>query len=114
MAYPASIEGEDPVKQKLADDIVSILDRNLFPGIKSQVLFAKVVSSIDIENQTGGEYGNAYGRRLTAEEIMKGPIREDDSPENLYNVSATQNSPGIAGGIFTGELLFNELTGRKI
>lgn len=101
-------------KQKLADDILSILDRNVFAGIKSRVLFAKVVSSIDIEHQTGGEMGNAYGRRLTAEEIMKGPIREENSPENLFNVSATKNSPGIAGGIFTAELIFKELTGREI
>lgn len=101
-------------KRKLADDILSILDQNLFPGIRAKVLFAKLISSVDIERQTGGECGNAYGRRLTAEEILKGPIRDDNMPENLYNVSATKNSPGIAGGIFTAELMFKELTGREI
>lgn len=107
----ASVRG---FKQKLAEDIVSILERNVFPGIAPRVLFTELLSSIDIERQTGGESGNAYGRRLTVDEVMKGPIREDNFPENLYNVSATKNSPGIAGGIFTAELIFKELTGREI
>jgi hypothetical protein len=58
--------------------------------------------------------GNAYGRRMTVDEILKGPIKEEYHPVNLYNVSATKNSPGIAGGIFTAALLFEELTGIAI
>ena len=101
-------------KHRLGEDILSILDKNIFPGIKSRVLFCEIFSSIDIENDTNGEKGNAYGRRLTAEEILKGPIREENCPANLYNVSATKNSPGIANGIYTAELIFKELTGREI
>jgi hypothetical protein len=101
-------------KQKLAADIIAILDKNVFPGIRRRVRFAKIISSIDIENHTGGELANAYGRRLTTEEILKGPVKEENCPPNLYNVSATKNSPGIAAGIFTAELLFKELTGREI
>jgi len=108
---PAAVE---QFKAKLAKNIISILNKNIFPGIKSRVLFTKIFSSIDIERETGGEFGNAYGRRLTAEEILKGPIREENCPANLYNVSATKNSPGIAGGIFTAQLIFKELTGREI
>ena len=109
-------EGDRTVKQfkeKLADDVVSILDRNVFPGLKAKLLFTEVISSIDIETATDGELGNAYGRRMSVKEIMKGSI-EEDSPPNLFNVSATKNSPGIAGGIYTGIKLFEELTGRKI
>jgi len=101
-------------KQKLASDIITILDRNVFPGIKLNLLFAEIISSIDIKNDTGGEKGNAYGRRLAVDEILKGPIREEGCPANLYNVSATKNSPGIAAGIFTASLMFEELTGQKI
>ena len=90
------------------------MSRNIFPGISSRLLFAEILSSMDIAKDTGGEFGNAYGRRMTVDEILKGPIKEDDCPENLYNVSATKNSPGIAGGIFTAELIFEELTGKKI
>jgi phytoene dehydrogenase-like protein len=101
-------------KHRLVDDIISILEKNLFPGIRSRVLFAEILSSIDIENETNSELGNAYGRRLTVGEILKGPIWEENCPANLYNVSATKNSPGIAGGIFTAELIFKELTGQEI
>ncbi len=101
-------------KHRLVDDIISILEKNIFPGIRSRVLFAEILSSIDIENETNSELGNAYGRRLTVGEILKGPIWEENCPANLYNVSATKNSPGIAGGIFTAELIFKELTGQEI
>ncbi len=101
-------------KKGLAADIVDILDRNVFPGIRSRILFAEVVSSMDIERDTAGELGNAYGRRLTVKEVMKGSIDEEDRPQNLYNVSATKNSPGIAAGIYTAELILKELTGIEL
>ena len=101
-------------KEKLAGDVVDILDRNVFPGLKERLLFAEVVSSLDIEEATGGEMGNAYGRRMNVKEVLKGPVEEDDAPRNLFNVSATKNSPGIAGGISTAATLAEELTGMKI
>ena len=51
---------------------------------------------------------------MTVKEILNGAIEEKDGPQNLYNVSATKNSPGIAAGIFTAGLLLNELTGIEI
>jgi len=110
-------DGPDAVnkfKQTLAEHIIAILDKNVFPGIKSRLRFSEIISSIDCEKDTGGEIGNAYGRRLTVDEIHRGPIREESCPPNLYNVSATKNSPGIASGIFTAALIFEELTGLKI
>ncbi len=108
--------GEDAVKRfkdKLAADIVDILDRNVFRGLKAKLLFSEVVSSIDIEAETNGEMGNAYGRRLNVKEILKGQIEENGCPKNLYNVSATKNTPGIANGISTAAVLLEELTGIK-
>jgi len=110
-------KGEEAVreyKKNLAENIVNILDNNMFPGLKSRLLFAEVISSIDIESDTNGEMGNAYGRRLSVKEILKGPIDEPDCPGNLYNVSATKNSPGIAGGISTAITLFEKIAGIKI
>lgn len=101
-------------KNKLGKDVVDILDRNIFPGIKSNLVFVKVISSIDIENDTGCELGSAYGRRMSVKEILKGTIEETETPSNLYNVSSTKNFPGIAEGISTASLLLEELTGTKI
>ncbi|MDA8402587.1 MAG: NAD(P)-binding protein [Desulfobacteraceae bacterium] len=112
--YEKGPEAVKAFKQQLAGDIVGILDRHVFPGIRSRLAFAEIVSSIDIERDTGGEFGNAYGRRLTVDEILNSPIKEEHCPANLYNVSATKNSPGIAAGIFTAALIFEELTGQQI
>jgi all-trans-retinol 13,14-reductase len=109
--YERGAEDIEKFKKKLAADIVDILEMNVFPGIKSKLLFAEIISSMDIQRDTDGESGNAYGRRMTVKELLKGAIDEKDCPQNLYNVSATKNSPGIAAGIFTAELIFNELTG---
>ena len=114
MIYEAGAEAVQKFKTKLANDIVDILEKNVFPSIKSKLLFIEILSSMDIKKDTGGELGNAYGRRLTVKEILKGAIEEKDCPPNLYNVSATKNSPGIAAGIFTAGLILYELTGIEI
>ena len=107
-------EAVDRYKKRLASDIVDILDRNIFPGISSKLMFAEIISSIDTENQILAESGSAYGRRLSVDEVLKGGIKENNLPENLYNVSATKHSPGIAAGIYTASLLLRELTGTSI
>ncbi len=101
-------------KEKLAADIVDILDTNVFPGLKEKLIFAEAVSSIDIERETGGEMGNAYGKRLSVKEILKGAVKENNCPVNLFNVSATKNSPGIAGGIGTAVDLLKKITGITV
>jgi len=101
-------------KKKLARDVVDILERNVFPGIKSKVVFTEIISSVDIEKDTGCELGSAYGRRMSVREVLKGTIDESDIPHNLYNVSSTKNFPGMAEGISTASVLLEELTGKKI
>ncbi|MDY0362392.1 MAG: FAD-dependent oxidoreductase [Desulforegulaceae bacterium] len=112
--YNKSTNEFNEFKKKLSLDIVDILEKNIFHEIKSYLLFNEIITSIDIKNQTGGEMANAYGKRLSVAEVLKGGVKEDIPVSNLYNVSATKNSPGIAGGIFTAQLLFNELTGIEI
>ncbi len=110
--YDAGAAEVKKFKKKLAGDVVEILDRNVFPGIKSKMVFAEVISSIDIEKDTGCEMGSAYGRRMSVKEVLKGTVDDSDSPVNLYNVSSTKNFPGIAEGIFTATFLLEELTGE--
>jgi phytoene dehydrogenase-like protein len=112
--YNKSLNDFNEFKKKLSLDIIDILEKNIFYEIKSYLLFNEIMTSIDIKNQTGGEMANAYGKRLSVAEVLKGGVKEDIPVSNLFNVSATKNSPGIAGGIFTAQLLFNELTGIEI
>jgi all-trans-retinol 13,14-reductase len=101
-------------KDRLASDIADILEKNIFEGIKEYISFIEIISSIDIKNHTGGEMANAYGKRLSVSEVLKDGVKEELLPFNLYNVSASKNSPGIAAGIFTAQLLLKELTGIEI
>lgn len=112
--HEAGPDAETRFKRRLAGQIVDILERNVFSGIADQLRFADVVSSVDIASETLGERGNAYGRRLSSAELLKGPIRPGKCPVNLYNVSATANSPGIAGGIASAMRVFEALTGERI
>jgi phytoene dehydrogenase-like protein len=101
-------------KRTLAVNVIEILEQNVFPGIRAHVRYCEVVSSIDTARDTMGELGNAYGRRLSAQEMRKGPIRMKKVPQNLFNVSATCNSPGIAAGIATGARILEQLTGIRL
>jgi len=112
--HEAGPNAEARFKRRLAAQIVDILERNVFSGIAGRLRFAEVLSSVDIESETLGERGNAYGRRLSAVELRKGPIRPDQCPPNLHNVSATANSPGIAGGIASAMRVFAALTDEEI
>ncbi len=100
-------------KTQLAKQIIDILDRNVFPGISGRIAFSEIVSAVDTEAQILAERAGAYGRRLSVDEILKGGIREKRRPENLHNVSAAANSPGVAAGIYTAKLLFADLTKKN-
>ena len=100
-------------KDKLQQDLVSILDRAVLPGIQAHIRFVRIVSTIDLVEETGSERGSVYGRRLTVPEVLRG--QPADLPlANLYNVSSTQNGPGISSGVLTGTRLLERLTGISV
>jgi len=101
-------------KKDLAHMVVDIIDTSVIPGVRENLVFAEVISSVDIEHDTLGEKGNAYGTRLTVKEILKTAVPCEYPVSNLYNVSASYNAPGIASGIKTGVRLLYRLTGIRI
>ena len=97
-------------KARLSRDIVEIIDANVIPGVKKNLLFAHILTSIDIERDTAAECGNAYGRRLSVREILKGFFNlPNEDYTNLYHVSATVNGAGVANGISAAEGLLKKL-----
>jgi phytoene dehydrogenase-like protein len=101
-------------KKDLAHMVIDIIDANVIPGVKDNLLFAEVISSVDIEHDTLGEKGNAYGTRLTVKEILTTAVPCEYPVSNLYNVSASYNAPGIASGVKTGVRLLYRLAQVKI
>ena len=97
-------------KSKLSEEIVEIIDRNVIPGVKKNFLFSHILTSIDIERDTAAELGNAYGRRVSVKEMLKGFLKlPGEGYTNLYHVSATANGAGVANGISAAVGLLKKL-----
>ncbi|HPB83290.1 MAG TPA: hypothetical protein PK200_14725, partial [Spirochaetota bacterium] len=112
--YDLGAEAVAAWKKDLAHMVIDIIDASVIPGVKENLLFAEVISSVDIEHDTLGEKGNAYGTRLTVKEILKTAVPCEYPVSNLYNVSASYNAPGIASGVNTGVRLLYRLAKVKI
>jgi phytoene dehydrogenase-like protein len=111
-AYEGGEDRYKELKAKIAQGILSILDQRLFPGIRDHVIFAHVMTPVDIELETGAERGNMYGRRLTPD--MARPIKTRHMAKNLFVVCATVGIPGIASGFRNASLLVKQLTGARV
>jgi phytoene dehydrogenase-like protein len=109
-AYEAGTRSYEDLKARIAEDILSTLDRQLFPGIRDHVTFTRVMTPMDVELELGAERGNGYGHRLTPKEMLGG-IKTSHMAENLRVVCATVGLPGIATGFNNAALLVRELTG---
>lgn len=112
--YDLGPEAVSAWKKDLSQMVVDIIDAAVIPGVKENLIFSEVVSSVDIEHDTLGEKGNAYGTRLTVKEILKTAVPCEYPVHNLYNVSASYNAPGIASGVKTGVKLLYRLSGISI
>jgi all-trans-retinol 13,14-reductase len=104
---------ESRLRKILADNLVARIEGSLLPDIRRHLLFAEVLTSIDIETALGAEKGNAYGRRLTVREILSG-VKPDFGIKNLRFACATVGLPGIATSFNTAALLVKNLTGVRI
>ena len=107
---PTSVER---FKERVTDHVLGILDQDICPGLRDQVRFVEIVTSMDAERDMGSERGNVYGRRLDVKNVLI-PVQHEPGIENLHNVSATQNLAGIASGILTAASLVLRLTGTRI
>lgn len=109
----ARTELHDRFRALKLEQIIDLLEANIFPGLRQHLVHKELVSATDLVRDTDSEQGNIYGKRMSVHELHKGPI----SPlpvSNLYNVSATQHAAGIAAGIATAVDLHQELTGIKV
>jgi len=111
-AYEGGEDRYKKLKAEIAEGILSVLDRRFFPGIRDHVIFAHVMTPVDIELETGAERGNMYGRRLTPD--MLRPIETRHMAKNLFVICATVGIPGIASGFKNATLLVRKLTGVNI
>jgi phytoene dehydrogenase-like protein len=112
----AAARGEaarEDLRGAVLDAVLGTLERELFPGLRRSVLHAVLLTPLDVARQTGAEAGNAYGRRLTAEQLSSATI-DPGWPENLVLGSASVGMPGIATGFRTAAAIVERLTGEAV
>ena len=107
-------EAYDRMKRRLTDQVLTIVNDNVLPGIRDYVKFTALTTSVDTLKEIGTEQGNAYGKRMNVREMISSVSFPDDGYDNLYNVSSTAKSAGIASGIGSGAELLRILTGKRM
>jgi phytoene dehydrogenase-like protein len=101
-------------KTKIAENIVSVINEKVFPGIKDNIVSIKVETPWDIYQITGAEQGNVYGKRLTAQSVLSNQYGTIDKIRNLYTGCSTIGLPGVATCFRTSTIICEKISGIKI
>ncbi len=83
------------LRDQFAESCLTVLERELFPGIRDHIETRHVLTPWDIREELGAERGNVYGRRLDAWNILRS---ETATPyaDNLHVVNSSMGLPGVA------------------
>lgn len=112
--YNEGNESYQALKETISDNVICILEKQLFPGIREKILFIKIETPLDINFLTGSENGNVYGRRLSPESILSTDLRTINQVRNLYIGCATVGLPGVATCFRTATLLCEKISKTAI
>jgi phytoene dehydrogenase-like protein len=102
------------LKKNIAENIVTILNEKVFPGIKPKIVSIQVETPWDIFELTGAEDGNVYGKRLTAQSVLSNQYGAIQKIRNLYTGCSTIGLPGVAICFRTATIICKKISGIKI
>jgi len=100
-------------KKGIANQVVGLLEKRLFPDISSYLEFIEVVTPMDIQLELGAEAGNVYGRKLDVKNMLR-KVKGIKGVDNLKFACATMGTPGIETGFQTAAALIHDLLGVTI
>jgi all-trans-retinol 13,14-reductase len=100
-------------KKEIQEKVMKVVEQQIFPDFQAKIQFCEVFTPYDCYLETGSENGNAYGKKLTPENIFL-PTHPKVELENLTIACATIGLPGIAICLNTAQLLFTQMTGKKV
>ena len=101
-------------KAQVAENIVTILNDKVFPGINDKIVSVQVETPWDIHLLTGAEDGNVYGKRLTAQSVLSNQYGTIMKIRNLYIGCSTIGLPGVATCFRTATIICRKISGLKI
>jgi all-trans-retinol 13,14-reductase len=102
------------LKTMIAENIVTILNEKIFPGIKEKIVSIQVETPWDIFTLTGAEDGNVYGKRLTAQSVLSNQYGTIQKIRNLYTGCSTIGLPGVAICFRTAAIICKKISGIRI
>jgi phytoene dehydrogenase-like protein len=103
----------EELRAHIIENHLSQLEKRVLPNIRTYIKYIKLLTPLEIEQETFAEQGGVYGRRPTPKSLLTCPL-SNSGAENLWFACAATGSAGIAPGMQTAAWLTSELTGIKI
>ncbi len=84
-------------KARIAEEIVTAVERRLLPGLRKHRVVQESWSPLDLSARVGLERGGMYGARLDITNRLLHHVSQHTPFENLSLTGATGGGPGLQG-----------------
>jgi all-trans-retinol 13,14-reductase len=101
-------------KQEIFDAILDVVEKNYVPNFRKHMVFHITGSPTTNERYCWCPSGNSYGSSLTPKNMGLGRLNHETSLGQFYFCNASSGYPGFAPTIWTGALLYQQLSGDVI
>ena len=101
-------------KQEILDSILDVVEKHYVPNFREHMVFHITGSPTTNERYCWCPNGNSYGSKLTPKNMGLGRLNHETSLQNFYFCNASSGYPGFAPTIWTGALLYQQLSGDVI
>jgi phytoene dehydrogenase-like protein len=99
---------------RIAEQIVTAVERRLVPGLRQHRVVQEAWSPLDLAARVGLERGGMYGARLDFANRVLHRVSPRTPFENLSLTGATAGSPGLQGVVGTSIRLVERLLGHAV
>lgn len=100
-------------KMEMADKHIDIIEQKYIPDFRKYIAIKVVGSPLTNEDYVLAPFGNAYGSRITPEQMTFKRLKADTPWKNFWWCNASSGYAGFYGTSKTGMSLYMKLTGDK-
>jgi all-trans-retinol 13,14-reductase len=98
------------LKRDLARQLIDDVEKKYIPGLKKHICLKVVGTPTTSEHYCFAPFGNAYGSKMSPENIYPSRLKEKTPFDNLFWCNASSGFPGVFGATFAGTELYITLT----
>jgi phytoene dehydrogenase-like protein len=99
-------------RARVAEEIVTAVERRLLPGLRQHRVVQEAWSPVDLAARVGLDRGGMYGARLDFANRVLHRVSPSTPFGNLHLTGATAGGPGIQGVVGAGVRLADQLIGQ--